>query len=611
MADSREFSDYYNQLEAGAKERYREKLDKINLTVSDPYTFGQGQEISEAILPDIEYPDIYNFLINTPSPFTKEELKAYKSLDGYKYLLAGWVGDIALHVVGSEAMVVTAKVRHSQSVTASPLQPWIAAKQNGIVICAHCTCMAGLGEACSHIAALLFAMETCNRLNKDTSCTSRPCAWLPPNMSKVKFAPISDIDFSAPVTKRKRLVEGEEQASQSQSAGELVPSPSQEEVLAFFNELSENGKPALLAIVPDFCDSYIVDNSMLSAPLSLLFDYQCTELQYDDLMIKCESVFESLAITPEQARNIEVITRAQALSKVWFRYRAGRVTASRFKAAVHTNPLKPSKSLIKAVCYPEMCKFSNRATRWGCEHERTARDAYTAWVSSKHLNLAITDKGLVIHPDFPYLGASPDGFVKCRCCGCGVIEVKCPFSCRDRSFLQATEDSNFCLEHSEEGFALKRKHTYFYQVQLQMKLCDVNYCDFVIWRESELVVIRIERDEAFITDAIDKATTFFKCGILPELVGKWFSRLPVVQAEAPVTNEPDTKSADELQDTASSSSSEEKWCYCKSEASGTMIGCENDDCEIKWFHVECLRLSRVPKGKWYCHECKDKAKKKK
>ena len=91
--------------------------------------------------------------------------------------MAGWVGDVSVHSVrGNDGKkILTASVRHSQSVTASPLKPWVAAEVSGTIICCHCTCMAGLGEACSHIAALLFAAEAHNRL-KDTSCTSRLCA---------------------------------------------------------------------------------------------------------------------------------------------------------------------------------------------------------------------------------------------------------------------------------------------------------------------------------------------------------------------------------------------------------------------------------------------------
>lgn len=131
-------------------------------------------------------------------------MKAYKSLEGYKYLLAGWVGDIALHEIGGKEsnVIITARVRHSQSVTATPLQPWIAAQKNGIILCAHYNCMAGLGEACSHVAALLFAMETNNCLAKETASTSKPCAWLDPNMVDVKFVPISDIDFTSPSIKK-------------------------------------------------------------------------------------------------------------------------------------------------------------------------------------------------------------------------------------------------------------------------------------------------------------------------------------------------------------------------------------------------------------------------
>ena len=54
--------------------------------------------------------------------------------------------------------------------------------------------------------------------------------------------------------------------------------------------------------------------------------------------------------------------------------------------------------------------------------------------------------------------------------------MKCHFSCTDRSFLQASEDTAFCMDTSEDGqFKLKKKHAYFYQIQLQMKLCEVDY----------------------------------------------------------------------------------------------------------------------------------------
>ncbi len=39
--------------------------------------------------------------------------------------------------------------------------------------------------------------------------------------------------------------------------------------------------------------------------------------------------------------------------------------------------------------------------------------------------------GLVLSPDWPHLGASPDGVVACNCCGQGVLEVRCPFCGND------------------------------------------------------------------------------------------------------------------------------------------------------------------------------------
>ena len=313
---------------------------------------------------------------------------------------------------------------------------------------------------------------------------------------------------------------------------------------------------------------------------------------------KCEDVFESLKITKEQASNREASTRDQAKSKTWFLYRAGRVTASKFKAAAHTDLSQPSQSLINSVCYPERYKFSSKATRWGCDHEKTAREAYFHKVVLCHLNLTITDRGLVIHPDYPYLGATPDGFVKCSCCGCGVIEIKCSFSCNDRSFLQAIGEKNFCLERSEDdSFVLKKQHAYFYQCQLQMQMCAVYFCDFVIWKSDELVINRIKRNDAFLMETIDKATKFFKYGILPELVGKWYTRSPQIM-------DPSSSQASTSASPGKETDTPETWSYCNTEESGTMIFCDNEKCPIKWFHVNCLKITNIPKKKWFCPDCR-------
>ena len=45
--------------------------------------------------------------------------------------------------------------------------------------------MAGLGESCSHVAAILFWMETALRIRSDVSCTSIPNTWLPMSMPHV------------------------------------------------------------------------------------------------------------------------------------------------------------------------------------------------------------------------------------------------------------------------------------------------------------------------------------------------------------------------------------------------------------------------------------------
>ena len=53
----------------------------------------------------------------------------------------------------------------------------------------------------------------------------------------------------------------------------------------------------------------------------------------------------------------------------------------------------------------------------------------------------------------------------------------------------------------------------------------------------------------------------------------------------------------------SSASGERTYCVCGEESFGDMIGCDNRDCLVEWFHYACVGLSAPPSGKWYCSDC--------
>ena len=48
---------------------------------------------------------------------------------------------------------------------------------------------------------------------------------------------------------------------------------------------------------------------------------------------------------------------------------------------------------------------------------------------------------------------------------------------------------------------------------------------------------------------------------------------------------------------------EEKYCYCQQPARGDMVACENEQCPLEWFHLECVHMTQVPDGEWYCSNC--------
>ena len=106
------------------------------------------------------------------------------------------------------------------------------------------------------------------------------------------------------------------------------------------------------------------------------------------------------------------------------------------------------------------------------------------------------------------MGAAPDSFVSCDCCGEGLVEIKCPYKYRD-VVLSSIDDDSFYLKTDGVGkLCLLTSHDYYYQVQGQLAVCEKPYCDFVCWTTKDIHMERIKRDEQFLKRFHQSWSTF-------------------------------------------------------------------------------------------------------
>lgn len=167
---------------------------------------------------------------------------------------------------------------------------------------------------------------------------------------------------------------------------------------------------------------------------------------------------------------------AQPLQRTdeWQAARTGRITGSRVGAILGLSKYRTRDDVMREMvrqalgAVPEFA--GNEATRYGEAHESDAINAY-----EQRYGALVMPSGFVVHPEYDWLGASPDGLVGDN----GMVECKCPY----RAKYTAPSDE------------------YIAQMQLQMACTGRAWCDFVIWRSGEpLNVVRVDRDPGWLSD---------------------------------------------------------------------------------------------------------------
>jgi len=180
----------------------------------------------------------------------------------------------------------------------------------------------------------------------------------------------------------------------------------------------------------------------------------------------------------------------------WHQLRAGKVTASRVAdilAQTRTGPSASRQNYLIELALQRSTgtiepSYTNAAMEWGTQTEPQARVAYEVETGNFVDQVAFID-----HPTIAWFGCSPDGLIGDD----GLIEIKCPNS----------------ATHWEYFKAKKPPQKYVTQMQTQLCVTARKWCDFVSFdprmpARSQLLIVRVERDEAFISEIEEKVKQF-------------------------------------------------------------------------------------------------------
>jgi putative phage-type endonuclease len=163
----------------------------------------------------------------------------------------------------------------------------------------------------------------------------------------------------------------------------------------------------------------------------------------------------------------------------WFNQRKGVLTASDVPTALGENKYKSQWQLLLDKCGAGKPFTGNEATRWGNHYEDIAIEKYSAIK-----NKVVHSFGLIIHPDHPWLGGSPDGITSDGI----LLEVKCPLRRK--------------IIHGEVP-----EH-YLAQVLLNMEICNLDLAHFIEFipgntdDDFEINIVELKRDHEWFAEKL-------------------------------------------------------------------------------------------------------------
>ncbi len=230
-------------------------------------------------------------------------------------------------------------------------------------------------------------------------------------------------------------------------------------------------------------------------------------------------------MTAEDRIEIEMKTRGQGENIEWFRARKGRITASIAKDCCGKGD--PTVKVKRIITINRPGKARSVHLRYGIEHEDIAVQKFIQQMIQNGHSCSVNECGLFVEEGRGVLAATPDRLATID----GekvVLEVKCLSASRELTpFAAVTERQKqssfgFCLKDGE--IILKKKHKFFYQVQMQMALTFTQTCYLIIFTNLQfnVQILNVKFEESFWKDIREQLLSFHSKHVLPALIQQRF-----------------------------------------------------------------------------------------
>ena len=403
-----------------------------------------------------------------------------------------------------------------------------------------------LGQACNHIAALLFFIDyhaNDEELPSELSKTSQPMAWHQPPKKIVSPECARNMKFVKPS-------HGDTPRSDAQEITRIKRSLFDPRLPEHRGKIDPDNLQLLLTdlqkSVPStglqqfWCDSPVPKCVQPASSPSLwnhvLFSHKTWNsethpVQVDPSVVDCHHFINSMQLSNSQVAALEAATRAQSDSELWIVLHNGRLTSSRFGEILKRRATTdPTRLVIDIMGYNGPLRHLPPAMRWGKENEAKARECYLVNRQSVGEDMVVQPTGLHLLPEKSFLAASSDGKILCRstdtCCY-GCLEIKCPYSIKGAITIELTPmeiaeqfPDFFMKKGSDDLLHLPTDHSYYAQVQGEMAILGVEWCDFVVYSNGTVAVDRILADADYWKNLEEKLEQFYFYNVVPELLSR-------------------------------------------------------------------------------------------